>query len=379
MPGVALTLIVGLALLGAAGCSDGSEPPAALPTASVTDRTPPSPSGSPSSAASPDPGTQHQLSVGRDLVSGLAAPWGLAVLPDGDALVSERDSGRILRVSPGGAATVLGTVPDVQHGGEGGLLGLAVDPASPDRVYAYLTSTLGDNRIVSLTYGPTSLGQPKVIFTGIPSGTIHNGGRMVFGPDGNLWVGTGEAGLRDPAQNKDSLGGKILRISPAGRVPDGNPFPGSPVWSLGHRNVQGLAFDSTGQLWATEFGQNTWDELNEIQEGGNYGWPIVEGKTGGKAFVDPLVVWRPEEASPSGLAIVDDVAYVAALRGARLWQIPLVGDQRGAATDAFTNEFGRLRTVVATSEGDLWLTTSNTDGRGSPAPTDDRILRIALT
>ncbi len=294
-------------------------------------------------------------------------------------MVSERDSGRILLVSPTGATSVLGTVPGIQHGGEGGLLGLAIDPAAPDLVYAYLTSIQGDNRIVRMTYGPKKLGAATVIFTGIPSGQIHNGGRIVFGPDGNLWIGTGEAGLRDPAQNKESLGGKILRISPSGRVPTGNPFPGSPVWSLGHRNVQGLAFDSTGQLWATEFGQNTWDELNEIQKGGNYGWPIVEGKAKGKAYIDPLAVWRPEEASPSGLAIVGDVAYVAALRGARLWQIPLVGDQRGAASALFTYEYGRLRTVVATSEGDLWLTTSNTDGRGSASPTDDRILRIDLT
>ena len=309
----------------------------------------------------------------------LAVPWGMTFLPGGDALVSERDSGRILRVSPGGRVRVLGTVPGVQHGGEGGLLGLAVPLESPDRVYAYLTSVQGGNRIVRMTYRSGELGPPSTVFTGIPSGPIHNGGRIVFGPDGNLWVGTGEAGLRDPAQDRSSLGGKVLRITPTGRIPDDNPFPGSPVWSLGHRNVQGLAFDSRGRLWATEFGQDTWDELNEIRKGGNYGWPAVEGKTGGPAFVDPFVVWRPEKASPSGLAILDDVAYVAGLRGARLWQVPLVGDQQGDARPLLVEEYGRLRTVVATSDGGLWLTTSNRDGRGTPAPTDDRILHLGLT
>ena len=151
-----------------------------------------------------------------------------------------------------------------------------------------------------------------------------------------------------------------------------------PCGRWGTATSQGLAFDSTGQLWASEFGQDTWDELNKIRKGGNYGWPVVEGKAHRAPYIDPLVVWHPDNASPSGLAIVDDVAYVACLRGTRLWQVPLVGAHRGDPKALLVGTYGRLRTVVVTPGGGLWVTTSNRDGRGSPAPTDDRILRVTL-
>ncbi len=371
-----LALVVAALSLSLSGCASSGDVNEAAATSQPSSSSPAPPSGSPTAAGSGRPG---DVVVERTLADGLAVPWGLVALPGGDLLVAERDSGRILRVSTTGETTSLGVVPGIQHGGEGGLLGLAVQPADTGRqVYAYLTSDQGDNRVVRMTYGQGRLGAPQVVLAGIPSGPIHNGGRITFGPDGNLWIGTGESGLRDPAQDLDSLGGKILRITPDGGVPSDNPFPGSPVWSLGHRNVQGLAFDSTGQLWATEFGQQTWDELNRIEKGANYGWPLVEGVAKQKAFVDPLVVWPPEEASPSGLAIVDDIAYVAALRGQRLWQVPLSGKDTGKPRDFLTGLFGRLRTVLGTEAGGLLLTTSNRDGRGSPAPRDDRILVLAL-
>lgn len=218
------------------------------------------------------------------------------------------------------------------------------------------------------------------MLTGIPSAWNHNGGVITFGPDGKLWIGTGDAADTDNAQDRTSLGGKILRINGDGTVPCDNPFKDSPVYSLGHRNVQGLAFDSENRLWATEFGQDTWDEFNRILPGRNYGWPLVEGKKKRKGFVAPKVQWRTDVASPSGLAIVDDVAYLGALRGERLWAVPLLGKGVGAPKSLLKGKFGRLRNVVATPKGKhLWVTTSNTDGRGEPGKRDDRVLRLDLS
>ena len=321
------------------------------------------------------------VSVTRTIASGLEVPWGVAFLPDGSALVALRDSGQVRRVTADGEVTDAGSVPGAQHRGEGGLLGLAVPPADQTggivTVYAYYTGSQ-DNRIVTMPFENGRLGTPTPLLTGIPSAGFHNGGRMIVGPDAKLWIGTGEAGVTSRSQDRTSLGGKILRLNLDGTVPADNPFPGSPVWSLGHRNVQGLAFDSQGRLWATEFGQNQWDELNLIQPGANYGWPQVEGEGSGSGeFEEPFAVWPTSEASPSGLAIVDDVAYVAGLRGERLWQVPLTGDAVDAVA-RFDGDYGRLRTVLPAPDGKLWLTTSNRDGRGNPATDDDRILEVTV-
>ncbi|HEV3495684.1 MAG TPA: PQQ-dependent sugar dehydrogenase [Actinomycetes bacterium] len=326
-----------------------------------------------------DPGGEPGIGAGfgeaEVVASGLEAPWGLAFLPDGDALVSERDSGRILRVGPGAEAAEVGTVPGVVAGGEGGLLGLAVSPdfERDQLVYAYF-SARSDNRIVRFRLGG---GQVEVLVDGIPRAGIHNGGRIAFGPDGMLYAGTGDAGERGNAQDPGSLGGKILRVRPDGSVPADNPDPGSPVWTLGHRNVQGLAWDGQGRLFATEFGQTRVDEINRIEKGANYGWPEVEGSGGESRFRDPLVTWPTSQASPSGAAIAGDTLYVAALRGTRLWTVPLDGaGGTGEPAALLTDTYGRLRHVAVAADGALWVLTSNRDGRGDPAETDDRVLRF---
>lgn len=214
---------------------------------------------------------------------------------------------------------------------------------------------------------------PTVILDGIDKAGIHNGGRIAFGPDGLLYVGTGDAGDGSASQDGDDLNGKILRITRDGAPAPGNPTPGSPVWSMGHRNVQGLAWGPDKKMYGIEFGQNTWDEVNVIEPGKNYGWPEVEGRAGNGRYVDPIVQWPTDEASPSGAAVAGDDLYVAGLRGERLWIVPLGG---GEPRSEFDGQYGRLRTVVTAPDGALWLTTSNRDGRGDPQDGDDRILRF---
>ena len=309
-------------------------------------------------------------------VTGLQVPWGLAFLPDGSALVSERGTGRIMQVRPGQAPTPVATISGLQASGEGGLLGIAVSPtyAQDGWVYAYFTSTAGDNRLARLRLSDPQT--QEVLFSGVPSGTIHNGGRIAFGPDGMLYVATGDVGNTSNAQNLNSPAGKILRMTPEGDVPEDNPFPGSRVWSYGHRNVQGLAWDDEGRMFASEFGQDTWDEVNQIVAGGNYGWPVCEGRCGDSSYRDPIVTWSTAEASPSGLAYAGGALYVAALRGQRLWTIPLNAGTPGTPVAELRSAYGRLRAVAAGPDGHLWVTTSNRDGRGIPVAQDDRIIRI---
>ena len=347
--------------------------------------TPTSPPATSPTAEEPTDGTARPEGPVTPRVAGVVArdlevPWGIGFLPDGSALVTERDNGRIVRVAPSGRVTPVGSVSGVSPTSEGGLLGLAVSPSyeRDRRIYVYLT-TDRDNRVVTMTYDGTRLGPQRPLLTGIPFGDIHDGGRLAFGPDGKLYVSTGETGDADLAQDRDSLGGKILRLDPDGSVPQDNPSPRSPVWTFGHRNVQGLAFDARDRLWATEFGSDVWDELNRIEKGLNYGWPAAEGDSDQRGFTDPLVQWRPDNASPSGLAYAARSLWAASLNGERLWQIPVRPDG-GVRTPRphFVGDYGRLRTVVAAPDGSLWVSTSNHDGRGVPAPADDRILRLTL-
>ena len=313
------------------------------------------------------------------VATGLDAPWGLGFLPDGSALLTERDTALVKRVDPDGTVTTVGEVPGVNARGEGGLLGLAVSPdfAQDQRLFLYFTSST-DNRIVRTTYDGQALGPVEPLVTDIPISGIHNGGRLAFGPDGHLYAGTGDASETGLAQELDSLGGKVLRMTTDGEAPEDNPFPGSLVFTLGHRNVQGLAFDGDGRLWASEFGQDRVDEVNLLEAGGNYGWPQVEGAGGRPEYVDPLVEWAPAEASPSGGAVVGDTFWVAALRGQRLWEVPLQGETVGEPRDHLVEELGRLRLVTEAPDGALWLLTNNTDGRGDPREGDDRVVRVPL-
>jgi glucose/arabinose dehydrogenase len=307
------------------------------------------------------------------LQDGLTSPWGLVALKDGSLLVSERDTKQILLVDGDGKDS-LRTIEEAQPSGEGGLLGLAITP-DERRVFAYYTAT-EDNRIVAMSFNGRTLGEPRVILDGIPKAQIHDGGRMVVGPDGHLYVGTGDAGESQLAQDRESLGGKILRITLDGEPVPGNPF-GNEVFSLGHRNVQGLAFDEQDRLWACEFGSQIWDELNLIREGNNYGWPLVEGSGEGEGLTNPKVVWRTSEASPSGLAYWQGELWMAGLRGERLWEIPVDGTDTGDPVAHFEGEYGRLRSVVVSSDGQsLLLTGSNTDGRGDVQDGDDRLLQV---
>jgi len=367
------------ALLVLAGCTAAPPLPTPTPLPSTDAPTTPTP-------AEPAPPPQVLQPTGTPAViaSGLDAPWSILRLPNGGVLISERDTADIVEVLPDGSLRVAGSVAGVVPGGEGGLLGLAFLPGNgdrPDLVYAYHTAE-SDNRVVRmpLTGAPGSLGlgAPEPVLTGIARAGNHNGGRIAFGPDGFLYATAGDAGNRDAAQDPASLSGKLLRMTPDGAAAPGNPF-GNLVWSLGHRNPQGIAWDASGQFWAAEFGQNTWDELNRIERGGNYGWPIVEGAAGDARFIDPVAQWRTDEASPSGLAIVGDTLFLAALRGERMWSIaPATSGAPLAAMPWYAGEFGRLRDVVAGPDGELWFISNNTDGRGSPRDGDDRLYRVAL-
>ena len=314
------------------------------------------------------------------IATDLEAPWGLGFLPDGTALVTQRDRG-IISLIDGASVRKVGTIDETAPTSEGGLLGLAVSPgfATDRQVFVYVT-TLEDNRVLSMRFDGSSISDITPILTGIPNGDIHDGGRLAFGPDGFLYVSTGETGDEDLSQDDNSLGGKILRITPEGDPASGNPDEQSPVWTAGHRNVQGLAFDNQDRLWASEFGSQVWDELNRIEPGNNYGWPLAEGDSNLEGYVDPQVQWSPAEASPSSVAFADGSLWVASLRGERLWQVAIKADGTlGRPVPHFVGAYGRLRTVVAAPDGSLWLGTSNRDGRGDPAPTDDRIFRVTVS
>ncbi|RNL79925.1 PQQ-dependent sugar dehydrogenase [Nocardioides marmorisolisilvae] len=362
------------------GCGGGSSPSGTgTPTGRTTSSAPsgPTPSASEPTAATPTPRSGPPKVIGT-VADHLSVPWGLGFLPDGSALVTERDSGRVLHIVGRKVSTVGRIDATTYGGGESGLLGLAVSPdfSHDQRIFLY-ASTPRDNRVLRLTFRDGRLSRPTPILTGIPQGFRHDGGRLAFGPDGRLYVSTGETGQESLAQDRGSLAGKILRITQDGRPAPGNPDPGSPVWTLGHRNVQGLAFDADGKLWASEFGDHAWDELNLIARGHNYGWPRVEGKGGGSRYRDPQVVWPTSEASPSGLAFLDGHLWLASLRGERLWRVDVHGRKASHPVAFFVGKYGRMRTVAVSPGGNLWVTTSNRDGRGDPKTQDDRILLVS--
>lgn len=389
----------GALLAGCTGAPDGpatSAPVSAGPSSAAVAVPPTSAVPAPTPTATiRDVPTVSVTSV-DEVATDLDVPWGIAFLPDGRAVVTLRDEARLVLVGPDGTVTeVVGQGADEVHAttapaGEGGLLGVAVLPGATaiSADLAIYQTTSSDNRVLRATLSEDSLGPTSPILTGIPKGNVHNGGRLAVGPDGMLYAGTGETGDRPLAQDATSLGGKVLRVTPDGAPAPGNPDPASPVWNTGHRNVQGIGFAPDGRVFASEFGQDTWDELNVLVGGADYGWPTVEGLGGtAQGFVDPVATWATDDASPSGIAVTDEGVYLAALRGERLWRVPLRPLAAGAdPTDAagvgtpqvVLDGYGRLRAVAVAPDGSLWVMTNNRDGRGSPRAGDDRILRVTV-
>jgi glucose/arabinose dehydrogenase len=366
----------------ASGC--GADEPAApsigsavtLPPTSIStlDSASPTVAAATTLATTAPTSTQPASPFAKVVASGLEVPWSIAFLPDGTPLVTERDSARILELKADGQTIERRKMADARSTGEGGLLGIAVSPkyANDGYVYAYYT-TETDNRITRFHLDDSP---EQVLLAGIPKASNHDGGRLAFGPDGLLYATTGDAGKKELAQDGESLAGKILRLNPDGSIPTDNPSSISPMYSKGHRNVQGLAWDDQGRLWASEFGQNTTDELNLIEPGKNYGWPDCEGMCDKEGMTNPALTWPTSDASPSGLAFWKGDLYMAALKGKRLWRIPVTAAGAGKPEALLQDAFGRLRAVVTTPNGSLWITTSNRDGRGEPKPNDDQILSI---
>jgi glucose/arabinose dehydrogenase len=376
-----LLALLAAVLLGGCGAADAlrpdptwvpkpeGPPPAELPQPERTTGAPGP--GRPGAPGGPEAGTADDPNV---VATGLTLPWGLVVLPDGTALVGERTTGRVLRVQPRrAAARQVMRIGGLDTAGDGGLLGLALSPTyeQDQLVFAYVTTPV-DNRVIRFTVGQP----PTTVLTGIPRGRTGNGGRIEFGPDGLLYVGTGDAGHPALAADRRSLAGKVLRVTSFGRPAPGNPDPESPIYSLGHRDVAGLCLAGTGQVYVTEPARPAADEVNRIEAGRDYGWPpLASGSRAGSAAPDRTL--PAAAAGLGGCAVIERGLFVAALTGKRLWALPLdSGGRPGAPTDYLSGAYGRLRTVVAGPDGALWLTTSNKDGRGKPTPQDDRVIRI---
>ncbi|MEV6415560.1 glycoside hydrolase family 88 protein [Kribbella sp. NPDC051718] len=326
-----------------------------------------------------NPATPTQVSTGWSI------PWDIAWAPDGSfALVTERDSFKVFKINRNGSGkTQVGTVPNaVTTDGEGGLMGVAFSPTwnggSDQQVFFMHTASEG-NRVAQMNFNGTALSGYGTILSGMRKSRYHNGGRIRFGPDGFLYVAIGDSQQGNLAQDKNALNGKILRITKTGAAAPGNPF-GTAVYSYGHRNPQGLAWDSAGRLWSSELGDSTSDELNLIQPGKNYGWPTCEGSCSTAGMTNPKKTWSVSSASPSGLAYANGALFMAALRGQRMWRITLNGENVGTVTSHWNGTYGRLRAVAKVpGENAIWFTTTNADNNGGQPDGSDKILRSNLT
>ncbi|WP_416980157.1 PQQ-dependent sugar dehydrogenase [Streptomyces sp. T028] len=337
-----------------------------------------------------DPGAPGRAGAAPTAVSVLSEqwtrPWAITFLPDGQkALVTERHSARVWTVARDGSRTKVGEVPNTvfapaggDNGNGGGLLGVAPSPTwngTTDQDVFFVHTAADETRVVRMRFDGTSLSDYQVLLGGIARGGDHNGGKIAFGPDGYLYVSTGDARDKPLAQDPASLNGKILRLTRSGEAAPGNPF-GTRVYSLGHRNPQGFAWDARGRLWETEIGDATWDEVNLISPGANYGWPTCEGSCTTAGMTNPLHVWRPSEGGvPAHVAIAHDVLYVATLRGERLWTLPIdgTGTGLGTAVSYYAGVYGRMRALAKVPDADeLWLGTSD---RGTDK---DSLLRVTI-
>lgn len=319
----------------------------------------------------------------REMARDLVTPWSISFLPDGDMLVAERE-GKLQRIGTDGAQY---TIEGVRETSEGGLLGVALAPefAENRHVYLYYTTAQGEtltNQVDRYTLDGTQLKDRIEIISQIPAASNHNGGALAFGPDDKLYMTTGDAATPELAQDTDSLAGKILRLNPDGSTPDDNPY-GNPVWSYGHRNPQGIAWDGDDQLWSVEHGpsgaESGFDELNRIERGANYGWPAIRGDETQEGMVAPVAQSGATETwAPAGLAYHDGSLYFAGLRGQSLYKVDISSPDDVSLANIsrlFADEYGRLRAVTAHDEH-IYFSTSNRDGRGSPSEGDDKIFRF---
>ncbi|MFZ2682046.1 MAG: PQQ-dependent sugar dehydrogenase [Patescibacteria group bacterium] len=313
----------------------------------------------------------------------LDVPWDIAFLPDGDMLVTER-TGYLNRF---GAVNAHIKVPGALEYGEAGLLGIAVHPNFAENQYIYLyysTQTGGtSNQVVRFRLDGDTLIRDKTILDNIPGAIYHDGGQLAFGPDGLLYISAGDASDSSKAQDLASLAGKTLRLTADGEIPPGNPFA-TAVYSYGHRNVQGLAWDESGNLWEVEHGptgaESGYDEVNLVQSGGNYGWPLVKGDQQRAGLTGPKLNSGPNQQdtwAPAGLAYADGKLYYTGLYGSQLYVVTLAGEHIQRVDDYFEDVYGRLRAATIGPDGMLYISTSNRDGRGSPASTHDLVLKIA--
>ncbi len=317
------------------------------------------------------------------IAQNLDTPWAITFLPDGSMLITERE-GKVLFVDNSGNLTPnpVAEIEAVKEIGEGGLLGIAAHPNFSANRYIYLYYTYSSagsntlNRVVRMKYKNGRLTDEEVILDKIPGASNHNGGRIKFGPDGLLYIGTGDAENPSQAQSTRTLGGKILRVTDEGKPAPGNPF-GNSVYSYGHRNVQGLAWDASGALWATEHGSSAQDEINLVEVGKNYGWPVIEGNETRAGMVTPVANSGPDTTwAPSGAAFVGNSLFFAGLRGQTIYEAVVQNNEIVEVKEHFAQEYGRLREVVLGPDGMLYITTSNLDSRGNPNKGDDKIIRV---
>lgn len=312
-------------------------------------------------------------------ITQLNVPWAIDFLTSDEIIATER-SGKILFINLKNKSVERISINEVVGAGEGGLLGITRHPNFDKNrwiyvYYTYLKSLTYFNKVVRFEVDHHHFINPVVILDRIPASWIHDGGQIKFGPDGFLYITTGDANQPNDAQDLNSLAGKILRVKEDGSVPSTNPFLNSPVFSYGHRNPQGIAWDSQGNLWETEHGSSARDEINLIQSGKNYGWPIIQGNEKKEGMISPILQSGTETWAPSGADIKNDKLYFAGLRGQSLYEFDLKIHQ---LKKYFFHEFGRLRSVKLGPDGKLYVTTSNRDGRGRFHEGDDFLLQIAL-
>lgn len=308
----------------------------------------------------------------------LQIPWSLAFLPNGDLVFTQR-TGEVMLLAKGTSDPVLvSKIDDALQSGEGGLLGIAVSPNFPtnESIFVYFTySESGNrtlNRVVRYRLSSGKLIQREVIVDAIPGAVFHNGGRLKFGPDGFLYITTGDAQEPSLSQDIGALAGKILRVDEDGKLANDNPF-GNLVYSWGHRNPQGLAWDDSGRLWETEHGQSATDEVNIIEMGKNYGWPVIRGEIKGNGMISPIVQSGLATWAPSGAAYLDGYLYFAGLRGEGLFRL---STEKVSDLEKVIDNLGRVRDVVVGPDNLLYIATGNTDGRGTPKVDDDKIIAV---